>query len=293
LTAAFFVALLAYFITAVSGGTSSAFGGSISAIFKLRIGSIAAPGEYFTFVEFLGRELFFLTKLFTPLVIYAAAVWLVILVVERLRGRREREHFDWLVLCLFAYGALHVLVFKQQAYHHDYLLYYMAPALVYASVLAVHRLIDLCLAQKRWVKVAAVVSLGYLYLAAGLPAFSELHSNPPGNDWIDLGKFLGGHIASDEAVILSFRDGDLYTEYYSDREILRGVTTVNQFEEALNSARNEVVVYMDTADARASAELSEFLEANYVSMPVRVNSSDYTAFIIRIPRRYRHEHLDH
>ncbi len=291
LTATVFVALLGCSLTLVGGRSGSAFGGPIGSILKLRIGSVAAPGKYFTFVEFLGRELTALDKLFTPVVSYAAAAWLVILVVERIRGRRQREHFDWLVLCFLAFGISYLLVFKQQAYHHDYLLYYTAPAFAYASVLVTRHLIGLCLAPKRWVKVAAVVLLGYLFLVAGLSEFFELHSNPPRSDWIDLGKYLRRHIDSDEAVILSFRDGDLYTEYYSDREILRGVTTLDEFQEALDASRNEVVVYMDTAKARASAELSEFLQANYVSMPIRVNTSDYVAFIIRIPERYRRERV--
>ena len=291
LTGAVFVALLGYSLMLVGGGSGSAFGGPIGSILKLRIGSVAAPGKYFTFVEFLSRELAALENLFTPVVTYAVAAWLLILVVERIKGRRQRDHFDWLVLCFLAYGVLYLLVFKQQAYHHDYLLYYTAPAFAYASVLATCHLIGLCLAPRRGVKVAAVVLLGYLFLAAGLPEFFELHSNPPRDDWIDLGKYLKRHIDPDEAVILSWRDGDLYTEYYSDREILRGVTTLDQFQSALNESRNEVVVYMDTPRARASAELSEFLDANYVSMSIRVNTSDYVAFIVRVPKRYRRERV--
>jgi len=287
LTFTVFIALLGYSLALVGDGSGSAIGGPISAIFMLRIGSVAGPDKYFTFVEFLGRELAALDNLFTPIVTYAAVAWLLIVVVERARGRRQREHFDWLLLCFLAYGVLYLLVFKQQAYHHDYLLYYTAPVFAYASVLATRHLIGICLAPKLWVKVVAVVLLSYLFLATGLPRFVELHSNPPCDSWVELGKYLRRHIDSDEAIIVSWREGDLYTEYYSDREITRGVVTLDQFQSALNESRNEAVVYMDTANTRASEELSDFLEANYIDMPISVKGTDYVAYIMRIPKKYR------
>ncbi|MCD6326005.1 hypothetical protein J7M28_00415 [bacterium] len=281
-------AILMANILAVAGGLSAnTFGGSMRWILQLRLGTQVNVGEYFTFLEFLSREFLALKELFTPIAVYGAGAWLVLLIIGRLRGARRREHFDWLVLSFLFYGVVYLLIFRQPAYLHNYMVYYMGPAVAFAAVIAARELILLCLAPKRWVKVAAAVLLGYLFLVAGAFEFFKLHENPTRCDWIDLGKYLRHYTDSGEAVILSWQGGNLYTEFYSDREIMRGITTVEQFQGALAEARNEVVVYMDTAKPAASAQLLRFLKDNYVSMPVMVNERHFVAFIVRVPRKCR------
>ncbi|HUT03732.1 MAG TPA: hypothetical protein VM163_07570 [bacterium] len=252
-----FAIYFGYVLHLVGGLSSEAFGGSLTWIIGLRIGTQIGPGTHFSMLEFLSAELDALQRLFTPLMTFGAAAWLIILVVERIKGRHKGEHFDRLILALLMYGATYILIFRQPAYLHDYMVYYMAPAVAYGGVVAARYVIESCLAPKRWVRGIAVVILGYVFLFAGLPKFFELHRNPPRDDWIDLGKYLAQHTDPDEAVIVSWRDGQIYTEYYSDREILRNVTTVGQFQRALERAHNKVVVCMDYAEPRASEELVE------------------------------------
>lgn len=279
--------VLGYAAWLAGGITAPAYGGSLAGIFKIRIGRLIAPGRSFSFGDFLVAEGSAIVRLFTPVLAYGAVAWLIMLVVGVIRARRGRDDFDWLILSLFVYAGSYMLIFQQPTYLHDYLVYYMAPAMVFASVRAFSDLFELCLTRRRWVRMAATVILAWAFLSAGLDEFFRLHRNPSHDDWIDLGHFLAEQLAPDEAVILSWHTGDDYTEYYSDREIIRDVTEVAAFRAALSQARNRVVAYIDLVPAQASRPLIELLCAQTVDMPVHVGRRDYTAYIIRLPRRYR------
>ncbi|MBN1593948.1 MAG: glycosyltransferase family 39 protein [Candidatus Coatesbacteria bacterium] len=285
-TIAFFVILVSYAARVVEGGASGV-GGSLDWIIKLRLSSVIGVGKTFTFLQFLKAEYDAMTDLFTPIMVYAAGIWLMLLIVGRIRGKRGATHFDWLILSLFLYAIIYLFVFRQPAYLHSYMVYYMAPAVAFAAVSAWREILRLRFHGRNWAMPVLAVLPIYVFLSSSIPAFLDLHRNPQDMDIVSFGRILRDYIASDEAVMLTWTDGEGFDEYYSDRELLRRVRTIDEYNSALKRAQNRVVLFMDTAKPQASPELISFLESRCFNFPVRIAHRNFLAYVIDVPRRYR------
>lgn len=94
-------------------------------------------GGGFGIAEFAARELRYSVNLFTATILGLAGVWVGIFLVRMIKRELKSDHILLLLIGLF--GILHVAVFRDAGWYHEYLLFPFLPFLALSAAATVER----------------------------------------------------------------------------------------------------------------------------------------------------------
>lgn len=118
--------------------TGNAFGGGLLDILRFRLNIISPTQETFygfTIKQFIIQELNWIRAFFTNIQTLGAISFVVLAVKRQLNSKSS------LIVILLLYGVSHTLVFRNAAFIHDYMLYYLGPGMAIATAYIVYHLI--------------------------------------------------------------------------------------------------------------------------------------------------------
>lgn len=116
--------------------TGNPFGGGLFDILRFRLNLIndAQKQVYgFTLPQFIAQEVLWILVYFTKVQVLLAAVFLL----WELASRRLFSGNAGLIVVLWLYGVTHAAIFRNAAYIHDYLLFYLGPGIALAATWSV------------------------------------------------------------------------------------------------------------------------------------------------------------
>lgn len=175
--------------------------------------------EQFTLRQWFRQIGGYYWNLFTPVPLILSALWLTWF----LPRRRTDFHRNFLALLILLFGLLHVVLFRQGAFVHDYWSAYLSPGLALGSALAVGSLVE------KWKARPAV----WLALACGGLAFAlsstarvfELRERFRDDSYYELGKVVREHTRFSEGVLTCLQAEDPGMWFYPDRTLRDKVTS--------------------------------------------------------------------
>jgi 4-amino-4-deoxy-L-arabinose transferase-like glycosyltransferase len=215
--------------------------------------------ENFTWADFLANEVNQANLLFTPLVLILAALSLYDM-ARRRGGAVLSDPLFIVVLLLF--GTIHLVLFSQGAWQHDYWLFYCSAAL---SVLAANGALSLAGAT---LDRRVFGFLGVLFVLAALPRIQSLYSyhdlriSP-------LALLLEEHTWSGEQVLTNAPV--IYNQapqlgYYAGRDVsYNPVFQVPEFESAFAANKRRPIAFLFLEGGQGAEELGPWLTSRYPS----------------------------
>ena len=166
----------------------------------------------------------------TSTMLSLALVWSATFVVRVVNRRVLAD--DFLVLCLFSYGLVHSIAFRNRIYFHDYLTAFQwLPFVAIAGALGVRSLVHLF--TPRWRAGASIVLIPLMLWVFLLPLparLNGLHREQLRPDFYLVGRQVADTVPREAKVMLSFRP-DIRLAYYMDRPW--GVVTTEAAFDAL------------------------------------------------------------
>ncbi len=205
------------------------------------------PFLVYSLVDFLKVEAQRGYHLFTPLVLVFSLFWLF----KRLAGRRDLLERDLYVVLLLLFGLIHVVLFKNASYVHEFWLYHLCMGTALSAGIAVSEL----LGSRFFSKSRAIGRVAYLIIVAlfiylSVPELVRLHRVDEDRDLTIAGMRIGDMSDESERVIVywekplppivgkyfRYYGSPIYTKpipnvaYYADRNIRWGVSGLKDFE---------------------------------------------------------------
>jgi len=119
--------------------TGSPFGGGLGEILKFRLNILNREQHQFygfTPRQFLKQEALWTTVFFTRVQVLLTSMYLVLWVLKK----EAKQNHSGLVLLLLLYGFTHMSIFRNAAYIHDYLIFYLAPGIALAATGAIREI---------------------------------------------------------------------------------------------------------------------------------------------------------
>jgi hypothetical protein len=147
------------------------------------------------------------------------------------------------VIILFVSAFIHIIVFKQGAYIHEYWLFYFSVPLAMSSTLALFFFSNKLKNYKFVIFVLFFVVLlvsNFFYLKNDL--YSIKDSYPKMN--YEIGKLINQKTSFNDTVLVNFYRSGPFLEYYSDRHIVYDINSTERFNE-LNISKSFFVVNLD------------------------------------------------
>ncbi|MCL5291801.1 MAG: glycosyltransferase family 39 protein [Actinobacteria bacterium] len=196
--------------------------------------------------------------LFTTPLLATGALGLV--VASAPRYKQERSFAVSLLVGLFAFGAIHVLLFKQGAMNHSYWLYYFLPFLALSAGIALDFISSVL---PKWVSPLPTFAV---ILAIALIARSTLTGIHQSDNWeLSLfGKTAASMTKPGDVVLTSLSSrafGTVFMMYYTRRTVVDLTDGLPKFKRAL--LENPTAALMVTYRNATDAELQKYLDENY------------------------------
>lgn len=118
--------------------------GNLARIFLVRL--TGGKGQPFTFLQFIKLELARTRSFFTSTLLFLVFCWLVNYLRRVFKKKKilASEHF---VIFYLIFGLIHVIIFPQVAWYHDYMLYYFFPPVLLSASLVLKKIFTL---KKLW-----------------------------------------------------------------------------------------------------------------------------------------------
>lgn len=227
--------------------TGSAFGGGLLEILSMRLLTLT-PSEVTetnSLLVFLTHEAKWMWVYFTRIQVvltFIAVILLVAMLIKNpLKTLKTLNIFYVLILLLF-YGVFHALLFRNAAFIHEYMLFYLIPGIALASSWSSYAVLSKVLKHRVFLTGIVIFVLGIISFFERNEFINALQKT----DMHLIGKQVGEEIATlskqDTNVFLLVRPVynmvySKFTQYYSDR-FIRGITS-----EAIESmSANSLVV---------------------------------------------------
>lgn len=203
--------------------TGSFFGGNLLQIFLDRLNPELTAHIYgFTLPKYLAQEFIYLRIFFTNAVFFLSLIYLALFSLPLITRRPTREK-SYLILLLI-YGSIHLLVFQQLVFIHDYMIYYLLPFMVLSAAVAFDKIIKLV----RQPFIAKVILVGFLaYVAVERWPFTKalLDSNMNRKGYY-AGTLIREHTDSQELAFISSMEYlvfyEVFVGFYADRNVSYG-----------------------------------------------------------------------
>ena len=231
-------------------------------------------GDTFTFRDFVRaqrqRSQAFFT---TPIALLAAlgvgsAVW-------RTATERRVALGDGLMLTLLAFGASHLLLFKQEAMGHEYYVYYLLPGVSLAAGLGAALLV--AAGALRAVRVTTLAALALLFVATSVRTTTALRAEATEERrfYVALGTWLHAHTAFDDPVALNFLVQGPFVAFYADRGLVESV-------DAPARLRAEAAPRLLVLRAGKTPHFERFVRRHYPIETVRIGDEDVA--VVHLPQ---------
>lgn len=200
--------------------TGDFLGGGLSRIFMERANPYLTANVYhFSWRKYIGQEIQFLRIYFTNIVILAILFWFL-KQIKQLRSDK-RSHLDGYLIVLLIYGMIHLIIFPQLVFIHDYMIYYLLPFMVLAAASTIDKVIKLI---PSWRFQSVVFTILILMMASERLSFTKaLLDTDMNRKGVTVAKFINQKTKSgDQAFIgsLSYKEFyEVFIGFYADRRV--------------------------------------------------------------------------
>lgn len=240
-------------ITAFWYRTSRAVADQNSATITLASVEAAGAGQ-FGWGAFAAREAVEANNFFTTTVLLLAVLSLYTL------ARRRETHATadrWFPIMLLAFGLLHLGLFRQGAWIHDYWAFYCGAPL---ALLAAHGTLVMARHDLRsW----AVAFVAVTFVMNAIPEIAYFRQ-PLFPDQPGLGQLLNQRTESGDEIYTNGPDLSARVGYYAQRELHRSpLVSVAQLEEVVRAARDNQIVVLIAKARPGAEELNAWLVERY------------------------------
>jgi hypothetical protein len=199
-------------------------GGFFEALFfRLNIGQRAATYP-FTVFEFLKKETLWSSVFFTKTLIFLSLFYLIKTTFDILKSKKILLNQS-IILVFLAFGLIHPLVFRNAAYLHDYMLYYLLPFFALSGALGLNLIVDFIFHFFGLPESKKPLSIIFMVIAIIIATekFKFVDALQKSNQHLEgyhLGKILENEIKNDEKILVvskKFKDyEDVFVNFYSD-----------------------------------------------------------------------------
>jgi hypothetical protein len=245
----FGVALFLMNAAYVSALSSYQGGGGLLNAFLFRSSGMDSLLSY-SLADFVRSEIERGYHLFTPIVPVLSLVW----IIRFLGGRRDLER-DGYVLLLLLFGAIHVILFKDAAYIHEFWLYHFCSGLALSAGLVMADVADGRVGRAIGkLRIPALACLCGFYLAMAVREVVLIHRVGESEDLTAAGMRIGSISDETDKIIVDWEDplppafgeyfsyygSPIYSKpipnlaYYADRNIRWGLRDRRDFESLLD-----------------------------------------------------------
>ncbi|RLA93659.1 MAG: hypothetical protein DRG83_20665 [Deltaproteobacteria bacterium] len=254
--------------------------------FLFRAGSRASdtdPSQTYTMFQWIRRMGGRLVVSYTTPVLVLGVLWGVHQTFRSLQEKRLAEDTSF-VLLLLAFAAMVMLIGRQAAWIHDFLVRYFIPGLALAAGWTTDRLSHFFARRTRWYRLASLAVAGLLVILAANAASTTImrhqrHFNPI--TWAEFGKAIAQNTEFDAEVLTSARVSR-QLEYYADRKLRGEIRSHTQFEAALLSCTGDCRYFFVPLDFPTYPE-----RPNLSIIPLNiVNSQAYRELLTYLHSRY-------
>jgi hypothetical protein len=254
-----FLAFLLY-IQLLTGSINGGDYGSIFEAFKVRISSKTIIN--FTIGEFLLTEYNRILDLFTP-IITVFTIFYLLTFISYPKLRLENKGIFLMLLMLF--GILHPLVFKQQAYVHDYLLFNLSPFMSITSAIVILELTKILSSHFRIPIALFPIIFVLSYMNLSKPSLLKLHEVRNLEEEYKLGVYLKNYTRPDELIMSSLDNGssELQLKYYSQRHLSSNISSKYDMAKLLDDGKGKYHFFLDDKESGKSDILEDYLIDNF------------------------------
>ena len=174
--------------------------GDLQNIFFARLG-----GTSISLIDFLAKELRYSINLFTAILLFLSSIWLV-----------SRSKNKSIILFLGLFGLLHILIFRQAGYYHEYLLFPFLPFVALSSAGTVDNLLKIFYGLKIKILIAGLI---LIFVAKERLAYLQaLLKSEYVKDVYEEAVEYGKIVKADPKVIVPV-ERDVYFIFYADTVI--------------------------------------------------------------------------
>jgi len=191
----------------VSTGTPSFDVGMMYDAFLYRFGGpvgagIGEPLRRFTVNDWFSKIVFaWWPELFTLPCLILTGLWMPVVLIKALV--RKITAADYLFLVLLFFGSVHVLLFRQGAYEHDYWSYYLLPAVAFGSVMAISAISRLLLGKRTVVR--TIFEAAVIFAVAAWSAVEIVnHEKESSREYSKMGVMIQKIVGRDELLLADF-----------------------------------------------------------------------------------------
>ncbi len=224
-------------------------GGGLLDAFIMR-SAAKTPLMAYSLIDFMRHEVMRGNQFFTPIVPVLSLVWLITF----LRKRADIDRNIYVILLLL-FGSIHVVLFQDAAYVHEFWLYHFSTGLALSSGLA---LTDLSrnphIAKTKVIHIAVTMFLPSLFILYSAREVVSLHRIGEWEDLVAAGVMINDRSHESDRLIVHWQDplpraygeyfryygAPIYSKphpnlaYYADRNIRWGLKDLQDFESLLD-----------------------------------------------------------
>lgn len=241
--------------------TGEFLGGGLldAALFRLNLSS--SPANYST-LNFLINQLRMLVIYFTRPALVLSGVLLISLFFNISKIKKDIPL--QIIAMLGIFGITHNVVFRNMAFIHDYMIIYLSPFFAISASYSFFQIASKFKKIGRY-KIGLASLLLIIIFSERLNYLKTLINSDRFNDGYFLGKVINERTNEMDKILLASPDFkmhyEVFTNYYSDREIEYSLPTQKQLEEPQLIEKYNLVVVIPTRDN--SQYLAEYLENKY------------------------------
>lgn len=219
--------------------------------------NLSGTEEYrFTIFQFIKLEAKRIRDLFTPLVGVLSVAWLIRYLVKK---EKLRDACNFLVFLLFIFGSIHVLIFPNGAWIHDYWLFYLMPAFAISAALTLDYLAKSITIEKKTILIGIIMAV---FIIEAIPLIRFLYHVDLDPERYKLGMVIKSNSRPNENVMTSIDYFGPHVEYYSGRNIKWDVERISDFLKIKQVLGEKYSLFVTKKD-KTNRELYNYLMQNY------------------------------
>lgn len=248
----------------------SVAGGDLFRALLFRLNLSGTEEYYFSISQFIRLEAKRVRDLFTPLVGVLSVVWLIRYLIDR---EKLKNTSNFLVFLLFIFGSIHILIFPNGAWIHDYWLFYLIPAFAISAALSLDYLAKSITIEKKTILICIIMAV---FIIEAIPLIKFLYNVDINPYRYKLGVFIRSNSKPSESVMASIDSFGPHSEYYARRNIKWGINNINDFLKTKRSQEGNYSLFVTEKD-ETNKELYKYLVQHYKYS----DKNDYWLFYLK------------
>jgi hypothetical protein len=278
----FGILLFLLFMAYTTAITAYQEGGGLLNAFLFR-SAVKTPLQDYSMLDFARREMIWGYHLFTPFVPLLSLIW-----IFRFLSRRDDLERNLYVVMLLLFGLIHILLFKDAAYIHEFWLYHLSVGIALSAGLGLTMISrSLPVTNRRALKGLVTVALPLCFFLFSTNETFVLHRTIENKNLSMAGMKIRERSRETDRVIIHWEDpvhpliGEYFryygfpvhnkpipnVAYYSDRNIRWGLKDLHDFESLVRRENGEYRFFLTRVDYLRDGmdgEIRAFLLENYV-----------------------------